>query len=140
MVNLRAACVGVGGLMVMACALAGCGTSDRGVAHGTRPGVPDGLVVDPLDDEPIATWIERGQTFGIVTFGSGSCPPVATALVVEGPDHVAVTFGPSPNDPCTADISPTTHEFELPAEITRLPVVLEINYEDWPETDTLTLR
>ncbi|WP_336645919.1 hypothetical protein [Microbacterium sp. USHLN186] len=140
MVNLRAGCVGVAGLMIMVCALAGCSASDVGVARETRRGVPDGLVVDPLNDRPIATWIERGETFAIVTIGSGSCPPVATALVAEVPDRVAVTFGPSPNDPCTADMSPTTHEFDLPEEITRLPVVLKIDYEDWPETDTLTLR
>lgn len=140
MVNLRAGYVSVGGLMIVVCALAGCSPSGVAIAHGTRPGVPDGLVIEPLNDEPIATWIERGETFGIVTFGSGSCPPVATALVADGPDRLVVTFGPSPNDSCTADIAPTTHEFELPEEITRLPVVLEINYEEWLETDTLTLR
>jgi hypothetical protein len=65
---------------------------------------------------------------------------VATALAADGPDHVTVTFGPSPNDPCTADIAPTTHEFEMPDEITGRPITVGVTYEDWPGTETLTLE
>jgi RNA polymerase sigma-70 factor (ECF subfamily) len=140
MVNLRAGHIGVGLAVIAVCALAGCTAPGAGVAQKVRPGAPDGLVVEPLSDGPTATWIEPAETFAIVTFGSGSCPSVATALAATGSDRIAVTFGPSPNDPCTADIAPTTHEFDLPDEITNRPVILEINYEEWPEAYTLTLE
>ncbi len=50
-----------------------------------------------------------------------------------------MTFEASLNDPCTANMAPTTHEFELPSEITVSPIVVEVSYEDWPETESLTL-
>lgn len=62
-----------------------------------------------------------------------------TTLTVEGADRIAVTFEASPNDPCTANMAPTTHEFELPSEITVSPIVVEVSYEDWSETESLTL-
>lgn len=83
-------------------------------------------------------WIDRGETFAIVTWGSSSCPPVATALTVKGGDRISVTFEASPNDPCTADMAPTTHEFTLSNEMTVGPIVIEVGYEYWSETDTLT--
>lgn len=128
------------GVVVAACLLTGCSDPGAGVAQTMKPGVPEGLVVEPLSEGPAAAWVERGATFAIVTWGSSSCPAIATALSADGPDRIAVTFGPSPNDPCTADMAPTTHEFELPEETTRSPVVIEVSYEDWLETDTLTLE
>ncbi|MEJ1923439.1 MULTISPECIES: hypothetical protein [unclassified Microbacterium] len=134
--------VGSAGLAIVVAAgiLVGCSGSGTGVAQAMKPGIPEGVVFEPLSEEPAATWIERGETFAIVTWGSGSCPPIATALTADGPDRVAVTFGSSPNDPCTADMSPTTHEFELPNDVTGSPVIVEVGYEDWPEAHTLTLK
>ncbi len=86
------------------------------------------------------TWLEEGETFAIVTWGSGSCPPVPTILSLEAMNRIAVTFAPSPDDPCTADMAPTTHEFELPDEITDVPVTVEIRYEDRPENVALILE
>lgn len=93
-----------------------------------------------MGDGSSVTWIERGETFAVVTWGSSSCPPVATGLTAESEDHVVVTFGPSPNDPCTADMAPTTHEFALPDRATRTPVTVEIRHENWAEVDTQTLE
>lgn len=139
MVEWRAGCASVGVVVAM-CLLAGCSDPGPAIAQEVRSGVPEGLVVEPLGEGPVAVWIDPGETFAIVTWGSGSCPPVATALTTDGPDRLDLTFGPSPNDPCTADMSPTTHEFELPDEITRSPVTVNITYEDWPGTDVLTLE
>ncbi|MEW1963399.1 hypothetical protein AB0269_13160 [Microbacterium sp. NPDC077644] len=139
MAKVRARFMGLGA-MVLVCVLAGCSGSGAGVAQAMKPGIPDGLVLEPFSEDPATTWIERGKTFAIVTLGSGSCPRIATALTQFSPDRIAVTFGASPNDPCTADIAPTTHEFELPDEITHGPVTIEISYEDWPGVDTLTLK
>ena len=54
-------------------------------------------------------------------------------------DRVSVTFGPSPNDPCTADMAPTTHEFDLPAGVTSDTITVEIRFEEWPDVYTVTL-
>lgn len=128
------------GILVAICALTGCSGQGGGIAESVSPGAPQGIDMDPSGDGPAAAWVERGATFAIVTWGSGSCPLVATALAAAEPDHITVTFGQSPNDPCTADMAPTTHEFALPEEVTGLPIVVDVNYEDWPHTDTLTLE
>lgn len=129
----------VTGSLLAMCVLTGCSGPSPSVAETVRPGIPPGVVLEQPTDGPVATWIERGETFAIVTWGSGSCPAVATALSAAGVDRLTVTFGPSPNDPCTADMAPTTHEFQLPEEVTADSVVIEVSYEDWPETHTLTL-
>ena len=126
-------------VVVAVCLLTGCSDPGAGVAQTMKPGLPEGLAADPLGEGHAVAWIEPGATFAIVTWGSSSCPAIATALTADSPDSIAVTFGPSPNDPCTANMAPTTHEFELPEEITASPVVIEVSYEDWPDTDTFTL-
>lgn len=136
MVNMRIVHVSFGVLAVV-CLLTGC-SGPTGVAQ-TKPGLPDGVVLDPMNGESAAMWIERDETFAIVTWGSSSCLPIPTTLTVEGADRIAVTFEASPNDPCTANMAPTTHEFELPSEITVSPIVVEVSYEDWSETESLTL-
>lgn len=118
--------------------LAGCGTP--GIADRVSPSAPPGALVDPLSEGPVAAWVEAGTRFAVVTFGSSSCPSVATALTVEASDHLSLTFGRSPNDPCTADIAPTTHEFELPDGITGRTITITVGYEDWDETTILTLE
>lgn len=133
------------GALLAGSLLTGCGAPaaesrpGTGVAQTTRPGFPDGVDVGPLTDGPVAVWLERSASFAIVTWGSGSCPPVSSALTVKGADHLAITFARSPNDPCTADLAPTTHEFALPDGVTTTPITIEIGYEDWPEVDTLVL-
>lgn len=117
--------------------IAGC-APDNGPGSSS-PGIPDGLEIDPLSDGPTGTWIERDETFAIVTMGSSSCPLVVADIRAEGYDHIVVTFGKSPNNPCTADMAPTTHQFDLPAGITGRPVSVDIEYEDWPETHAFTL-
>ncbi|PWC07159.1 hypothetical protein [Mycetocola zhujimingii] len=137
MVNVRGGWVSLAALLAVGL-LTGCG--GNGVAQDVRPGLPDGLDVDPTDTTIAATWLERGETFAIVTWGSSSCPPAASALTAEGSDRIAVTFAPSPNEVCTADMAPTTHEFELPDEVTRTTVTIDVSYEDSDETSTLTLE
>ena len=71
--------------------------------------------------------------------GSSSCPVVASSIDAAEDDRVSVTFGPSPNDPCSADMAPTTHEFDLPAGVTSDTITVEIRFEEWPEVYTVTL-
>lgn len=126
--------------LVAACllviALAGCTTNPR---IGTVSVAPDGVHLDPLSESPTALWVERGESFAVVTMGSSSCPAVATKVEAYGDDLVSVTFGSSPNTPCTADIAPTTHQFDLPAEVTSDAISVEIRFEDWPEVYTIPL-
>lgn len=133
-----------GGLLAagLLLALAGCsGTPD--VAEEVYAGVPQGndsAWENPdLDGAPIAGWIVPGERFAVVTWGSSGCPPVAAKLFTQGSNEIDLTFAPSPNEVCTADFAPTTHEFALPASITDRPVALVVHFEDSDETLTLTL-
>lgn len=117
--------------------LSGCG-ADAPVEIDYR-GVPDGLEMDPLNEDPAGVWLERGRTFAIVTMGSSSCPPVAKSVTASSRQGVTVVFGPSPNDLCTADMAPTTHEFDMPDEVGGYPVTVEILFEDWAQKTSITL-
>ena len=134
--KLRHRCIGFGVLLL----LATTGCSATGVANSVERGVPDGLEVDLLSGEPAAAWIEEGKRFAIVTMGSSSCPAVATALSADGEDRVTVTFGPSPRNPCTADMAATTHTFDLPSGSNPGRLTIEVTYEDWPDVHELTLE
>lgn len=102
-------------------------------------GAPDGIEMDPLNEAPAGVWLERGRTFAIVTMGSSSCPPVAKSVTANSHQGVTVVFSQSPNDPCTADMAPTTHEFDLPDDVSGYPVTVEIVYEDWAQKSAITL-
>lgn len=116
--------------------LAGCASS---VADAVYPGSPDGVTISGSLDGPAAGWITEGERFAVVTMGSSSCPVVATELTVVAADQLALTFGRSPNNPCTGDLAPTTHEFDLPADIVERPVQIDVTYEHGDWTATLTL-
>ncbi|GAA1745835.1 hypothetical protein GCM10009746_30890 [Microbacterium paludicola] len=118
-------------------ALAGC--APKPIIGTVSRGAPDGVQLDPLSESPTAVWVERGESFAVVTMGSSSCPAVATKVESNGDDLVSVTFGSSSNEPCTADIAPTTHQFDLPEELTRDSISVEIRFEDWPEVYTIPL-
>jgi hypothetical protein len=89
------------------------------IASNTFPDVPDGHAQDVnlFSAEPIAVWTHGKTTLSIVTVGSVSCPPVPISMTVTDDAHIAVTFVKSPNSPCSADLSPTTHEFKVPEGI-----------------------
>ncbi len=118
-------------------ALSACATPS--IADSVTRGLPAGVEVDPLDENPIAVWAEKNVRFAVVTWGSSSCPLVASDLTVEDDDRIALTFASSTNKPCTADMAATTHEFTLPDEITKTPVTITISYQDADGIDTLSL-
>lgn len=92
-----------------------------------------------IDGEPVAGWIVEGESFAVVTWGSSSCPPVAAKLLIQGGDRIELGFENSPNEICTADMAPTTQEFDLPAGVSERPVTLVLRFEggDGPLTFTL---
>jgi hypothetical protein len=95
--------------------LSGCQPATS-IASNTFPDVPDGHAEDVnlFSAEPIAVWTHGKATLAIVTVGSVSCPPVPISMTVVDPGTVNFTFVKSPNSPCSADLSPTTHEFKVP--------------------------
>lgn len=123
---------------LLAIELAGC-AANPGIGSVSR-GAPHGLTLDTLNGSPAAIWTERAKSFAVVTMGNSSCPVVATEVVAEGDDLVSVTFGSSPSNPCTADLAPTTHEFDPPASVAGDAISVEIRFEDWPELYTIALH
>lgn len=112
------------GVALMA-GLGGCGGGD--VARDTYPELPPGADEAEaekrlLAPEPMLTWLDDGQAFAITTWGSSSCPPVAVEIESDR-DSITVEFEDSDNEVCTADLGPTTHEFDLPGNLSDDPTV-----------------
>lgn len=98
--------------------LAGCGTPTS-IATNTYPDVPNGYAenVNLFSAEPIAVWTHGKTILAVVTVGSVSCPPLPTAISAVDASTIALTYIKSPNKPCSADLSPTTNEFDIPEGI-----------------------
>lgn len=112
--------IAIAGLLV----LADCGATGQSAADEVVQGLPEnweGPQPDLIAAEPVAGWV-GDSSFGIVTFGSGSCPLVAESVKDSGAGTVIVDFRASANDPCTADLSMVTHVFSLPGSVTERPV------------------
>jgi hypothetical protein len=124
--------------------LSGCGAAVS-IASNTFPDVPDGHAeeVNLFSAEPIAVWTHGKTTLAIVTVGSVSCPPVPISMTVIDPGTVNITFVKSPNSPCSADLSPTTHEFNVPDGLDTALTTVTVNVLFDFETDyeyELTVR
>ncbi len=94
-------------LIAMSGLLASC--SSTGIAESRESGLPEGLHLDEPTEGPIVVAYDDGRV-DVVTQGSSSCPPTATAIEIED-DELLITFELSKNEVCTADISPATHTF-----------------------------
>lgn len=95
--------------------LAGC-SAPTSIAYATYDRAPAGFDSGGglLNGEPGASWLIGQKSFAIVTFGSSSCPPIPVELTAEPPSAMTLRFVPSQNQPCTADLRATTHQFYLP--------------------------
>lgn len=116
-------------LIAMTCLLASCSSS--GLTDSRTQGVPDGVQLDALSESPSVIAYDDGSV-DVVTLGSGSCPPTASAIEIDD-DQLVVTFEPSANDVCTADISPTTHSFSADKVGGRIPDTALIVFTDFDE-------
>ncbi len=127
------------GVVAIATALlASCASS--GVAESVHPGLPQGFVYANGNEEPAVGWVDDGVRFAVVTWGSSSCPAVAKEFTFKGDDRVEIAFGQSPQELCTADMAPTTHEFDLPRDITNRPIAVTLRFDDWDEKYTHSLE
>jgi hypothetical protein len=128
---MRYAATGVG--LVGLLALVGCAAGPGGFDEGSRAdrvikGAPEsweGPDPDLLDLRPVVGWVSDTE-FGVITLGSSSCPAVAGELQVIADDALAIEFTESPHDPCTADLSPTTHVFEPPSSVDGRPITVTV--------------
>lgn len=111
MTRIHALALAVAGALL----LAGCGPVTS-IASNTYPDVPNGYAeeVNLFSAEPIAVWDHGRTILSIVTVGSGSCPPVPISITAPDATTIDITFVKSPNNPCSADLGPTTHEFKIP--------------------------
>jgi hypothetical protein len=84
-------------------------------------------------------WLKRNQTFAITTWGSSSCSSIPTSIESEADNAVTIHFEPSPLDPCTADMAPTTHEFTVPSGSGATPLTITLTYASWDGVDSIIL-
>lgn len=106
------------------------------------PSVPPGAVPAPRLKlgTPEAGWLEKPRRFGITLWGSSSCAAVPTRIEVTAPDRVRIRFEAPAQNPCTADLAATTHEFSVPAGADTLPLTITLVYAEGEGTTTLVLE
>jgi hypothetical protein len=121
--------------------LAGC--SPVSVADDSYPGSPAGA--PPSDGVigeggPIVSWLDEGETFAVTTFGSSSCPPVATSIDQTEGTAVVIHFESASASACTADMGPTTHEFTMPEPTAARPVAVTLTWAESDDSTALSLE
>lgn len=119
-----------GALFAAALALTSC-ASVPPIADNRERGVPDGVELEPLSTGPAAIVGEDGS-LQVVTWGSGSCPPTATALENDG-QTLEIVFATDTAGPCTADLAPTTHTFAAETVGGSVPDVVRIVFPEFDE-------
>lgn len=149
-------------------ALAGCAGlsgAPASVALTEQPGFPaDAPITEPLWDqnwrgEPVGWLADDRATITIVSYGSSSCPYVATSIAIIDDATVAVELRQAPAQACTDDLAPRTHVLTVPegwglgdgpfaADVSRVadafgpadPVTSSIELWPWPEPATLAVQ
>lgn len=108
--------------------LAGC-SGAAGVADRSYAGLPESGGVPPeaeVTGEPVAVWVEEGESFAVTTWGSSSCPAEPTSVETTDAGIVEISFETDAEGPCTADLAPTTSEFSVPDDAATSPLVLSL--------------
>jgi len=113
---------------MVALLLAGCSDA-HSAADRSYAGLPESGNVPPdaeINAEPIAIWIEEGESFAVTTWGSSSCPAEPTSLETTDAGVVDILFDTDAGGPCTADLAPMTHEFTVPDDAATAPLVISL--------------
>ena len=93
-------------------------TSDDATEPTREPDPPSGGRLAPLDgSEPAVRWTPSG--FEVRAFGSSSCPPVATGVVVQGESSVVIDVEPEQAGACTDDLAPHNSFVKAPDGLDR---------------------
>ena len=127
--------VAISALLAFAAILAAC--SDAGVADSRTPGVPTGIPVDGLDLTP-AVHLQSDGSIAVVTWGSSSCPPTATAFDNDG-GSLVVSFSTSSQGVCTADLAATTHIFSVDRVGDTVPHQAAVSFPELGETKVVEI-
>lgn len=109
--------------------LAGCSNA-QGAADRSYAGLPESGGVPPeaeISTEPVAVWIEEGESFAVTTWGSSSCPAEPTSIETTDAGVVEIEFDTDSDGPCTADLAPTTSEFTVPDDAVASPFVITVS-------------
>lgn len=154
--------------VVAAIVLAGCagiGGAPTSVALTEQAGFPaDAPIGEPLWDqnwrgEPVGWLADDRATITVVSYGSSSCPYIATAIAVIDDATVAIELRQAPAEACTDDLAPRTHVLAVPegwgegdgpytADVTRMldafgatdPDRSTIDLWPWPEPPTIAVQ
>ncbi len=65
-----------------------------------------------------AAWLDGGKQFGIVLYGSSTCPPTIASVSVVADNQLKATPAAAPGGVCTHDYVPHTTVFDRPAGVT----------------------
>lgn len=93
--------------------------------------------VEVPEGEPSAVYLDYGDRLAVILWGSSTCPPVASHVVVTqdagSGNSVRVDVEPLPEDAiCTADLVPHTTVFGTPQSITTtLPLTMDIDGQEF---------
>ena len=126
--------------------LVGCSAASS-IAFETVSGVPAGVTLtddEQMGEQPVAVWTDSRETLTVVTWGSSSCPPVPTSLVLASDMLLNLTFAAPTDQACTADYAPTSHVFSTPdgvsASVVQLAMVFEARSGGSPGEVTVPIR
>ena len=99
--------------------LAGC-TSAQNKPVENYAGEPKGVdaPASSAGGASWATWLERGDQFAIVLYGSSTCPPEVASVSVIADNQLKATLAPAPGGICTRDYVPHTTVFTTPSRVT----------------------
>lgn len=115
---------GIAFLVGMVAVLTGCagiGLPPASVALSDTAGFPaDAPIAQPFDDptwagEPVGWLADDRSTLTIVSYGSSSCPFIATAIEVVDETELSIDLRQAPAQACTDDLAPHTHVLAVPA-------------------------
>ena len=106
-------------LVAAALLLAGC-TSTQVKPASDHAGEPQGVQppASSAGGASWATWLEDGKQFGIVLYGSSTCPPKVQSVKVVASNQLEATLAPASGGVCTHDIVPHTTVFDTPSGLT----------------------
>ena len=65
-----------------------------------------------------AAWMADGKQFGIVLYGSSTCPPTVQSVKVVADNQLEAMLAPASGGVCTHDLVPHTTVFTRPSNVT----------------------
>ncbi|MDN4616363.1 hypothetical protein P5G50_18090 [Leifsonia sp. F6_8S_P_1B] len=100
-------------------ALAGCSGAPQKKPVEDYNGEPKGVQAPPSSagGASWAAWLPDADRFGIVLYGSSTCPPKVQSIAVTADNQVKATLAPAPGGVCTRDYVPHTTVFDTPSGV-----------------------